>query len=157
MQFGIFRAEYETTLGRAALALIAGAGMGVALLTAIVIMFDDPNVNALVLFASQTAPLVFGFLLTGLVIVGAPIWWCLHRLGLRGWGAMVFGAALGPYGVLLIFFTLAEGPAALPAALRTFVQSEYAAAVPAFGAMGAVIWAVAYRRPPSVPSADIFE
>jgi len=87
-------------------------------------------------------------------VFGAPIWWCLHRVHLRGWGASVCAGALAPIVSLAIGSILLGGLSSAAFEVAGFLQSGYVWIIPLSGAMGLTVWAVAYRRPAPQPSAD---
>jgi hypothetical protein len=140
--------RYETTLGRAALALLAVAICGAAYLT-ILVLTDQIDFFALV----AVVPLGVGSLL-----LAVRVWWLLHLLGLRTpIQAAIWGAALSLVTYLawreLIWRFLAAhfmGPAPIsdslgagywPAMIESAVWFSIAGAI-----AGLVLWRIAYRE-----------
>ena len=108
------RAEYVSTIPRALLALIGGAVTGTVafLLEIAVLLAVRPNklgeINDYIGTTSSDLFLVFtiyGFIFFagGLLIVGAPLWWGLHRMKRRNWyDAAGLGVVLGAAGFVFI-------------------------------------------------------
>lgn len=98
--------HYETTLGRAAVALLTGAIVGprlVLLGTMGSMAFYSSSVGGLIGAPSErivniiTLVFVYAFVsfAGGLAILGAPLWWLFHRLGRRSWiDALILGVVL---------------------------------------------------------------
>lgn len=108
------RAENVTTIPRALLALIGGAVTGtVAFLLEIVLFlavrpYKLEEINDYIGTSTSDLFLVFTiygfvFFAGGLLVAGAPAWWCLHRLRRRNWyDAVGLGVVLGAVGFLAI-------------------------------------------------------
>lgn len=139
--------RYETTLGRAALALLAVAICGAGYLT-ILVLTDQIEFLPLVALA---------FLALASLLLAVPAWWLLHRLGQRSAiHAAIWGAILGPVSYLacreLNWRFLAAhfmGPAPVsdslvagywPAMIESAVWFSIAGAI-----VGLVMWRIAYR------------
>lgn len=139
--------RYETTLGRAALALLAAAICGAAYLT-ILVLTDQIDFFALHAVA---------FLGLGSLVLALPVWWLLHRLGQRTpFQAAICGATLSLVSYLacrkLNWRYLAAhfmGPAPVsdsvgagywPAMIEAAVWVSIAGAIAAL-----VMWRIAYR------------
>ena len=100
------RTRYETTFPRAALALLVGAAVGTCLvlggmLTIAIIGSISSHGSfaqlpaGLTIVLILTAVVAFGAFGLGLLVLGAPAWWLLHRFGFRGRGtAIALGAIL---------------------------------------------------------------
>lgn len=147
--------------------IIVVPGLIVSLITPEV---DGPGLMPgvlLVLLVAVVAALVF---CAGLLMVAAPAWWALHRLGYRGvWHAVIMGASLAS----AIFFSVATyqhgwGPersdggtfSASQGGVPTVVENrltqqgwinaaELTALIATVAAVtAAIIWAYAYERGP---------
>lgn len=136
--------QSQTTMSRATLGLAAGAVTGGLIIgAALSVIFASSAIQEgffqqegrfigslyfvmLVVFATLYSTVVFAI---GLAAV-TPLWWGLHRIGVRCW------SAASPLGALLAGGTM-----------LAFTQSWLAAgALAGIGAIvGAVIWRVAYR------------
>src|SRR4051812_32030523 len=175
--------QYVTNFGRAFLALLGGALVGslVFLLELGILLAVRPNkmgemteylgmdrvgLIQLVVIA------VFIFFTGGLVIVGTPFWFLLHRLGRRSWFyAVALGAVLGAAGFVVMVMWNPEWPAL---SLVSFMTEEFggltardgqltgegwsalvrgALGIGFAGAMaGLVLWKIAYRRRRPAPA-----
>jgi hypothetical protein len=94
-------ASYDTTSPRVALSLIAGALAGASLIALWWVWGTAQNLGVQYLLNYGALPTVFVFIVAlviwaiGLATFGLPLWWLLHKLGLRHWlVAVVAGAAL---------------------------------------------------------------
>ena len=108
------RAEYIATIPRALLALVGGAVTGafVFLLEIGALLAVRPTklgeINDYIGTTNSDLFLVFAiygfmFFAGGLLIAGAPFWWCLHRLNRRNWyDAVGLGLVLGAAGFVAI-------------------------------------------------------
>jgi hypothetical protein len=153
---------YETTGRRVVAALLVGALLGgivVVGATAGYLAFqphgDDggkPWDMVIIIWAVGIC-YAFSAILAGLVVVGCPVCWFLHRSGRRlWWYAALAGAALSFIGtIILVLWAAPHGPTTSLAAWSQVVStSAYASLLG--GAVGLTIWRVAYRW--RVPSAD---
>ena len=156
--------RYETTLGGAALALLAGAVCGGALITT---LFLGPRAFAGRLGWSWTtdAALVVGLYASiwftlfgfGLLFLAAPVLWLLHRLGQR---SRVQAVVLGVTLTLVSYVAYSEysrnfrialfyGPAPIGGSLRAGYWPMMLEGAVWFaivgGLVGLVIWRIAYR------------
>jgi hypothetical protein len=90
--------RYETTLGRAALALLAGAAAGAAITTVLhlgLILRPNRTWTDATERAAAMSLLYFILFTAGLLALAAPAWWLLHRLGRRGQvQALILGVTL---------------------------------------------------------------
>jgi len=165
---------YETTAGRAALALGVGAIAGatitfsggmifvivVAVLTGKSVPWDQFFVGLDILIIAA----ILVVYLIGLFVIAAPIWWLLHRHGLR---SPRHAFALGAIAAFCVRFamdaipalmfapiggyqagdsggdTIVNGKTTLHGWIEIFQASVIAAAVAAIVAL--VIWRIAYR------------
>jgi hypothetical protein len=90
--------RYETTLRRAALALLAGAAAGATIVTALhldlmVRLFR--TLTDTVQFVGFISSIYLVLFVSGLLVLGVPAWWPLHRLGRRNrMHAIILGATL---------------------------------------------------------------
>jgi hypothetical protein len=103
-----FTGDSQTTLLRATFALAVGAAVG-GLLVAAPVGLSELRGGASgaglqgVVFFFYAAAFVWGL---GLTLLGAPVWWRLHRLGLRSrWTAALVGFCL-PVAVTLLLVAL---------------------------------------------------
>ncbi|MDG2529348.1 hypothetical protein [Caulobacter endophyticus] len=81
------------TRGDVVSALILGAGTGALLTTTMAFAMSVPTSGSLALYIAAIALAVSAPVwLTGLCLLGGPVWWWLHRRGVRSPGA---GAATG--------------------------------------------------------------
>jgi hypothetical protein len=141
------KSRYETTLARAALALLAVAICGAAYLT-ILALTDQIDFFALVGLAS---------LGLGSLLLAAPAWWLLHRLGQRTpIQAAIWGAILSPVSYLgwswwswRFLTAVGKGPSPIsdslgagywPAMIESAAWFSIAGAI-----VGLVLWRIAYR------------
>lgn len=101
-----FTGDSQTTLLRATLALAVGAAVGGAMVALPVVISEvrdggtstDGLPGAIFLFYAAT--FVWGL---GLTLVGGPVWWRLHRRGLRSrWTAVLVGFCLPALVTLLM-------------------------------------------------------
>jgi hypothetical protein len=172
------RTDRVTTFPRALLALVGGAVVGawVFVLEIAVLLALRPSklgeINEYVGTTSAElfiliAAFSFIFFAAGLLIVGAPFWWVLHRFGRRTWlDAVVLGAALGAAGFVAMVMWNPEWPAL---SLISFLTEEFggltasngrlsgqgwealvrgAVGIAIAGALaGLALWRIAYRRP----------
>lgn len=102
---------YEISLKRSVCAVFVGAASGTILTIS---YFMAGNLWAGVsifegLGATMTliAPIAFLTWLFGIVVVGAPVWTLLHRLGLSGWITAIMCGYLTPYVALVLINTRA--------------------------------------------------
>jgi hypothetical protein len=92
---------YDVTRQRVGLALLAGAAVGalvafVSLAASILLVLGATSPDAWSTVGRLLPAVVLrGFLtwLLGLLMIGAPAWWLLHRHGWRGWRAAILAAA----------------------------------------------------------------
>jgi hypothetical protein len=139
--------RYETTFGRATLALLAVAICGAAYLT-ILALTDQID-----FFALNVA----GFLGLGPLLLAVPVWWLLHRLDQRTpIQAAICGAALSLVSYLawrdFIWRFLAAhfmGPAPISDSLGAgcwpaMIEAAVWCSIAGAGA-GLVMWRIAYR------------
>jgi hypothetical protein len=140
-------AEYHTSPERAVLGLAAGAATGAYVLTlwsylSVGHLQDPHHLQATQLFFS----LMLFIWTAGLIAVGAPVWWLLHRLGLRHW---LVAIATGVVLLALVGLALQSGiefeDNGSPGVTRLTDEGFYMLVVT--GALVAlVVWRVAYRR-----------
>lgn len=109
MRRGVFVADCATDAMRAWWGLVAGTTLFVLFWVALGLIryalvgpgngvpWDalQPRLASGMSHVVDAAPMLFFKALIGLFIFGVPIWWGLHRLHLRGWGAITCGGALG--------------------------------------------------------------
>jgi len=145
--------RYRTTRQRAAAAVAAGAAVGavatnVPMVVAGLLYIGEPGG-----FESQHIPfllymvfIAFIVWTVGLVLVGVPIWWLLHKKGLRSWWvAVLCGAIAGFVGAFALSLALT-----LPIESASFGWQDLVLGAVEIGVYGAivaaVIWRTAYRR-----------
>jgi hypothetical protein len=127
--------QFETTLGRAVLALVVGAFLG-SVLTLVGTMgpmaVERPEFFGLdaarwewivstIIIVSVGSFFLFS---TGLLVVGAPAWWLIHRAGYRNWPhLLMLGVALS----IAFSFALEALSSSLPTPDESYrlAQSEY--------------------------------
>lgn len=165
---------YETTLGRASLALGIGAVLGTSItflgqimFVIVVKMVTHESVPWNQFFDSLSLLIIiaiFGVYMIGLFIIAAPIWWFLHGRGLRSARhALMFGA-IAAFCVRLamdiipsLLFpidgysagdsggsTVINGRPTLHGWIETFQTAVITAGIAAIVAL--VIWRIAYRQ-----------
>jgi hypothetical protein len=160
--------KVELSPRRIGLAVLAGAALAAALaalqwLVGALRLFGPQMVAS---FALQAVGLVFVRAFAnwffGLLLIGAPGWWLLHRHGFRGWRvAIVAGMALTFLTVLVLAIPLpgqASEPPSVVASGSAIVhhwvvrQTWQSVVTVAFltsfvgGAVGGLMWRIAYRR-----------
>jgi hypothetical protein len=145
---------HRTTALRVAAGLIAGALVGGALITVFYVVGRQAESHAPMLVLAAETPLAWLLLslgwLTGMTLLGGPVWWLLHRLGGRGWPWLTALGALVPALVIAAVW-LAERLAGGHGYAATADEiAEEVGLMVAFGAVGGVtgwtVWRVAYRR-----------
>ena len=156
MRFGVFVADYETTLERACLGLMAGAAADLGALFLIAELSRDYATLGPTGFWSVLgfSALIYLVALIGVGALGGPLWAVLHRLRLRGWGAALLGGMAPP---VLLWLRHSGVPRI---AFEGFEGGLFASALiigACGGLTGLTAWAVAYRRPAPPPSADTAE
>jgi hypothetical protein len=161
------KAAYDVTTRRVGLALLAGSVLGallglVSVAAALALRSGaSADVGALI---GRILPslLLRGFLswFLGLLMIGAPAWWLLHRHGWRGWRAAILAAAGLAFATSLLMAIPRPGEHRTEAdrggltmiddRLTTHGWTkalEDAAFVALAGvAVGFTVWRVAYRR-----------
>ncbi|MFT6774387.1 MAG: hypothetical protein ACJA1L_002099 [Paracoccaceae bacterium] len=159
MRRGIFVADYEITLKRAVLALAAGAVLGTPLRMSMAAgwvllvgpgwpdgMSSDETSQHLTWFAGrviETLPSAIFVSLSLLCLYGVPILYGLHKLRLRGWGAMACGGAVWAVLSMAAMSIVFGAGAAFGSMDMLSVPLMVLGGIVTF----AIIWAVAYRRP----------
>ena len=172
------RAGYKTTILRAGLALVGGAVAGTAsfVLEIVALLALRPSkLGELNEFVGTTTVELFQlialfsliFFAVGLLVVGSPVWWLLHRLGRRDWFyAVAVGAGLGSAGFAGWVLWNPEWPAL---SLISFLTEEFGGLTARDGQLsaegwealvrgtigigiagalaGLMLWKIAYRRP----------
>jgi hypothetical protein len=155
------------------LAIVAGAAFAASLssaqwLAAALRLFGPDSVfqsfpgTVFIVFLRGLVSWIFG-----IVMIGGPAWWLLHRHGFRGWRtAVLAGMALTAIAVLVLAIPLPGQSEGLPSSTNadrppvngTIVRYQITqlgwemiglrAALTAFvgGAVGGLMWRVAYRR-----------
>jgi len=154
--------EYRTNRSRACRALLAGTVTGasfIALLHVWILVQESGipgSLHYLPLIALMFM-VAFGGWAVGLIIFAVPVWWLLHKTGVRNWpAAVIFGAIaafLGHVGLEAVGFR------AITAAMDSMFSDDQLAqsgwwsayrAPLAFAVVGVVvatvIWRKAYRR-----------
>jgi hypothetical protein len=161
----------QTTKGRALVALIVGAALGALVVAGFIAYEIKPhmvfrNAIQLVLAEYATSFMVWGF---GIFLVGGPIWFVLHKTGLRTWPIALFIGFILPFALFFLIFTgqvsdilaLQGSNDRLPfltrpvLALRNLPVLDGGRAAMMSAIFGAVssfialtIWRIAYLRPP---------
>lgn len=163
--------QRETTLGRAGLALLAGAACGSVLIGLITVAPDiwratiasngfNRSWSDIATDAAFLTVLYAAAYAIGLLILAAPAWWLLRRHGLQGHlHAIMLGVLLSTvtYIVVAEWFRrsqgkLVYGPAPFSRHLRSGLASWSTAVEGAVwiaivgGVTGLMIWRIAYRR-----------
>ena len=161
--------RYSTTRQRAAAAIAVGAAVGAVATNAPTVVVGLLYVSEPGGFGSQHIPFLFymGFIalivwIVGLALVGVPMWWFLHRKGLRSWWMAVLCGAIAAsvaYFALSLALTLPiEGSSFADSGGYSMIDGELTAygwrslilAAAEIGVCGAivaaVIWRIAYRR-----------
>ena len=130
--------ERRTTLGKAAIGILAGASIGALLATLLTLPLNSET-SIFVMVSSIPLILIVAFFvwLAGLFVVGAPSWLALHALGARCQTAAVIYGALASFGAAWI----------TPLNVLFHLSSlQWASAIGACGAIvGYVVAAVAYH------------
>lgn len=148
--------QYETTLSRAALAIVAGAGSGALLVSAFVMATEFGEPVPTFIAGIEGASSIFGFAfaawIVGLVILAPIPWLTLHRRHRRTWRvAAALGASLASIvglvisaAILMDFGEIIQGQMALKDILSTIgIGCLFGIA----GAIvGVIVWRVAYRQ-----------
>jgi hypothetical protein len=148
------RADYVTTFPRALLALLVGALVGALafLLELGVLLALRPSklsemteyvgtTNSDLIMLIALAALVF--FAGGLLLIGAPVWWILHRLGHRQWFyAAGLGAVLGSAGFILMSLWNPEWPAL---SLVSFMTEEFGGLTARNGQLSGEGWSALFR------------
>jgi hypothetical protein len=159
---------FETSPPRVALALLAGAASGAALVTAQWLRAAFQVFGAGFVGSSGPHGILVVFIgaliawLAGLVLIGGPAWWLLHRYGLRGWKAAILtGMALTFVAALVLAIPLPGKDGSYTAADRGgetvvnnaltahgWAEAAEGALLISFvgGAVAFVVWRTAYRR-----------
>jgi hypothetical protein len=158
--------RYETSLGRVALALLAGAAAGASIITALhlgLMVRPFRTLTDTVQFVGFISSIYFVLFASGLLVLGAPAWWLLHRLGRRNRiHAMTLGATLTLvsyaaysqfsrlflhklfYGPAPIFWGLGRGLRGWFPYWLTLIEGAVWYSI-AGGLVGLLIWRIAYR------------
>lgn len=155
--------------GNAIAALIVGAAVGAVATNLPVVVMGLLYIGEPGGFQSQHIPLlVYMFALAfivwgvGLILVGVPIWWLLHKKGLRSWWMAVLlgavAAAVCNFALNLAMTLPIENASLGDSGGQSMIDGELtaygwwslvrgAAAIGVVGALvAAVIWRIAYRR-----------
>jgi hypothetical protein len=166
-----------TTRLRAVLALLGGAVAGALVFfaeIAALLALQPAKLDQMSDYVGMSDTLliaiigVFGFVFFagGLVVVGVPAWWVLHRLGRRDWYyAVCLGALLGCVGFVIVAMWNPEWPAlnlisfltekfgGLTARAGQLTDEGWAALARgaggvalAGGVAGLALWRIAYRK-----------
>ena len=160
--------RYSTTRWRAAAAVAAGAAVGaiatnVPMLVVGLLYVGEPGG-----FESQHIPflaymvfIAFIVWIVGLALVGVPMWWLLHKKGLRSWWVAVLCGAIAAFvGDFALTFALtlsmhssfsdSGGSTMIDGELTAYGWQTLVLGAVQIGVCGAivaaVIWRVAYRR-----------
>ena len=152
MRFGVFVADFEATFDRAILAIVAGAGAGAVIVNVLFafVGFFTRSRYSFMLIEPSFFMLVFMTIIGFMCWIGAPIWFCLDRARLRGWGAALSCGAAATMALYWMFAPLIS-LGGTPSGAHWHVLLIFVAVG---GPVSLVIWAVAYRRPAPPPSAD---
>ncbi len=140
----------STATGRAVLGALAGAAAGSAANMAGILVMElgsgeAPALGAGIYFAAFSSIIALIPWAAGIGILGAPLWWLLDKLALRGWLTMALAGAAVPAGFMsLILFN--AGPARLVEWIAIYAVSGVCA--------GLAIWRVAYSK--ANPAAEVF-
>jgi len=168
MRRGVFVADYETHFDRVSSAMIAGAvfgGLMIMIPIAIISLIADApakavtvNLGAALRVVMFACILVFPITMLGLVGIGGPIWLCLHLLHLRGWGAMVCAGAFVPFPAFTALLSALSGRSAaaqngIPSGAERWILEISGWG----GAIGLLIWVIAYRPLKLGPHEKTFE
>jgi hypothetical protein len=161
-------ANYETTLLRAAVALLCGAVIGSALIVVGVLspgLFWSHEVAGGIVLAALYVPFVavvaFVFYAVGLLVLGAPGWFLLHRQRRRNWVHAIgwgFVASFLACSLLQLWPTCGSygwlstgGPFLVNDLIRMngwlITLWNTAWVTVAGGVVGLAIWRIAYRVP----------
>ena len=168
MKSAVASGAFATSPTRVALALVAGAASGAALVTAQWLHAAFQVFGAGFVGSSGPHVILVVFVgaliawLAGLMLIGGPAWWLLHRHGLRGWKiAILAGVALTFVAALVLAIPLPRSDGSYTAADRggeTIVNNQLTAHGWAEAAEGALLisfvggavawvtWRVAYHR-----------
>ncbi|HEY1559664.1 MAG TPA: hypothetical protein VGF71_02110 [Caulobacteraceae bacterium] len=165
--------EYRLAPARVGVALVAGAALATSLSAAqwLTYAVDAFGLDAVVGFALRGLLVVFlnGFFswFMGLILIGGPAWWLLHRHGFRGWRAAILtGMVLTFVAMLVLAIPIpGQGPGWPPS--RDAIKAPPTGSVVVYkitqhgweliglralltafvgGAVALLVWRVAYRR-----------
>jgi hypothetical protein len=161
--------SHATNVTRAIAALAAGASVGAVVTNADLLVIGVLYAGEPGGIQSQHIPLVISMFFlafiiwgAGLVVVGAPMWWLLHRKGLRSWWIAVLSGAIAAFmGGLALSMALtlpiehssfgdSGGDTMIDGELTAYGWQELFLGAVEVGVVGAivaaVIWRIAYRR-----------
>jgi hypothetical protein len=161
--------RYSTTRRRAAAAVAAGAAAGAVATNAPMLVVGLFFIGEPGGFQNQHIPLLFymfflSFIVwsVGLALVGVPMWWLLHKKGLRSWWVAVLCGAIaafvGGFAVSLALTLPIENASFADSGGHTMIDGEMTAygwqslvlgavQIGVCGAIvAAVVWRIAYRR-----------
>ena len=148
--------DYRIDTGRIPWSIAAGALTGATIIAAPTFVLSlvyesiDQFLSGNFLMVMWTFVVAFVVWAIGLVVVGLPLWWLLHKKGVRRWWvAALCGAAtafVGAFALSLALMLLVESsPFKDPGAFAMIVLA--AVEIGVYGAIvAAVIWRIAYRR-----------
>ena len=161
--------NHTTNLKRAFAALAAGAAVGAVVTNADLLVIGVLYAGEPGGLHSQHIPILFSMFFlafyiwgAGLVVVGAPMWWLLHKKGLRSWWVAVLSGAIaafvGGFAMNLAVtlriehssFSDSGGYTMIDGELTAYGWQELFLGAVEIGVIGAivaaVIWRIAYRR-----------
>jgi hypothetical protein len=159
------RAHYVTTFRRALLAVLGGAIVGawvffleIAVLFAIRPSKLTEMIDYVGMSGAQLMMLImafaFIFFAGGLLIVGTPLWWILHKLGRRTWlDALALGAVLAAAGFVAMVMYNPEWPAL---SLISFLTEEFGGLTAANGRLSGQGWEALVRGAIGIALAGAF-